>query len=145
MRAVVQRVSRASVNVAADTVGSIGAGLVVLVAFRIGDGEETLEWMRRKLLGLRVFPDDDGKMNKDVVAVGGELLIVSQFTLYSDTTKGHRPSYIQAAPPADAERLYDEFVDLMKNSPVRVQTGRFGAMMDVELVNHGPVTLIVDR
>ena len=145
MRVVVQRVSRAAVRVGDGTVGDIGAGLAVLVGFASGDDRETLEWMARKLWGLRIFPDSEGRMNLDVREAGGEILIVSQFTLYGDVSKGRRPSFVGAAAPDEARELYDEFVDVCRKGVVPVACGEFGARMDVELVNEGPVTLVVDR
>lgn len=145
MRAVVQRVSRASVAVGGRTVGEIGRGLLVLVGFAPGDGREEIDWMAGKLKGLRVFPDGEGRMNLDVGDVGGEMLVVSQFTLYGDVSRGRRPSFLQAAAPEEAERLYDEFVDVCRRGTVPVATGEFGALMDVSLRNEGPVTLVIDR
>lgn len=145
MRVVLQRVARAEVRVDDETLGSIGAGFLLLVGFAAGDDEETLRWMADKVRGLRLFPDNEGKMNLPIDEVSGELLVVSQFTLYGDVRKGRRPSFIDAADPEQAERLYDRFVDILREGTVPVATGSFGAMMDVELVNHGPVTLIIDR
>jgi D-tyrosyl-tRNA(Tyr) deacylase len=145
LRVVLQRVSQASVSVDGETVGSIGAGFLVLVGFTAGDGESQLKWMAEKIIGLRVFPDGQGKMNLDVSEVGGELLVVSQFTLYADARKGRRPSFVDAAHPDDAEKLYERFVEELVASGVPVETGSFGALMKVELVNDGPVTLILDR
>jgi len=146
VRIVLQRVSRAEVRVDAQVVGRIGRGHMLLVGFRASDGPTELEWMADKVLGLRVFADSDGKMNLSLQEVGGELLVVSQFTLYGDTSKGRRPSFVDAAPPAEAERLYDDFVALLRaRSGTKVETGVFGAMMDVELVNDGPVTLVLER
>ncbi len=145
MRAVVQRVSRAAVRVDGETVGAIGRGFVVLAGFAPTDGEPALAWMADKLVGLRVFADAEDKMNLAVGDVGGALLVVSQFTLYGDVSKGRRPSFIGAAPPEQAEALYDRFVALLRERGVRVETGRFRAMMDVELVNDGPVTLLLER
>jgi D-aminoacyl-tRNA deacylase len=144
MRAVVQRVARAAVSVDGRTVGSIGHGLLVLVAASRGDGPERARWMAEKLTGLRVFGDQDGKMNLSLVQVGGAMLIVSQFTLYGDCRKGKRPSYADAAPSLEAEGLYESFCDAVRNLGVPVEKGVFGAMMEVELVNDGPVTLILD-
>jgi D-tyrosyl-tRNA(Tyr) deacylase len=126
-------------------VGDIGIGLLVLAGFAPGDGDAELEWMARKIRGLRLFRDADGLMNRDVSDVGGSLLIVSQFTLYGDASKGRRPSFVHAAPPEQAELLYRQFVDACRRGTVPVAEGRFGAMMDVELVNDGPVTLVIDR
>ena len=145
MRAVVQRVSRAAVRVDGETVGAIGRGFVVLAGFAPGDDEPALAWMAEKLAGLRVFGDAEGKMNLGIEEAGGAMLVVSQFTLYGDASKGRRPSFIGAAPPEQAEALYDRFVALLRERGVRVETGRFRAMMDVELVNDGPVTLLLER
>jgi D-tyrosyl-tRNA(Tyr) deacylase len=145
MKAVVQRVSRAAVEVDGRTTGSIGSGLLVLVGFAGGDGREQMEWMAAKILGLRIFPDEDGRMNQDIGVAGGELLVVSQFTLYGDVTRGRRPSFVGAADPETARRLYDEFVDICRAGVVPVATGEFGARMDVSLVNDGPVTLVIER
>jgi len=145
MRIVAQRVSRATVRVGGETVGSIGAGLLVLVAFSGTDGEAEPAWMARKLTGLRVFPDDERRMNRSVREAGGSLLVVSQFTLYGDTSRGMRPSFTEAASPERAEGLYELFLDALRAEGVPVESGRFAAMMDVELVNDGPVTLILDR
>lgn len=145
MRVVVQRVSRAAVRVGERTVGEIGTGLVVLVGFASGDEPEALEWMARKLWGLRIFPDTEGRMNLDVREAGGEILVVSQFTLYGDVAKGRRPSFVDAAAPDEARALYDEFVDVCRRGVVPVACGEFGARMEVDLVNEGPVTLVVDR
>jgi D-aminoacyl-tRNA deacylase len=145
VRVVVQRVSRAAVRVDGATVGAIGRGFVVLAGFAPADEEPALVWMAEKLAGLRVFGDAEGKMNLGLAEVGGALLVVSQFTLYGDASKGRRPSFIGAAPPERAEALYDRFVALLRERGVPVETGRFGAMMDVELVNDGPVTLLLER
>lgn len=145
MKVVLQRVSRASVSVDRTIVGSIGVGYVVLVGFTHGDGVAQVQWMADKVVGLRLFQDDEGKMNLDLAEVGGSLLVVSQFTLYGNARKGRRPSFIDAAAPDEATALYEQFVDALRASGVHVETGSFGAMMDVELVNDGPVTLILDR
>lgn len=146
MRVVVQRVSRASVTVAGETVGEIGPGLVALTAFTAGDDHATVRWMAEKLAGLRVFADDSGRMSRSVAEVDGEALVVSQFTLYGDATKGRRPSFVKAAPPDLAEPLYESFVEALANLLAKpVQSGRFGALMEVALVNDGPVTLILER
>ena len=146
MRVVLQRVSEASVTIEGSVVGEIGAGHVLLVGFTPGDSEEQLTWMAEKIIGLRVFSDEDGKMNLSLVDVDGALLVVSQFTLYGDTRKGRRPSFVHAAPPEIAVPLYECFVALLETRlPGRVATGRFGAMMDVALVNDGPVTLVLER
>ena len=145
MRVVLQRVSRARVTVDGRVAGEIGAGLLLLVGFTDADSEESLSWMADKVLGLRVFFDEHGKMNRSVVEVGGSLLVVSQFTLYGDTRKGRRPSFVEAAPPEVAVPLYERFLAQLRATEIPVQTGEFGAMMDVELVNDGPVTLILER
>jgi D-tyrosyl-tRNA(Tyr) deacylase len=144
MRAVLQRVSRACVRVDGEITGEIGHGLVVLLGVSAEDTEAEAEMVLNKTLNLRIFSDDEGKMNLSVGDVGGGLLLVSQFTLYADTRKGRRPSYIAAARPELAEHLYDRFVTLARERCPRVETGRFQAMMDVELVNDGPVTIILD-
>lgn len=145
MRVVLQRVSRARVDVAGRTVGRIGAGYLVLAGFAPGDSDDQLTWMAEKLHGLRLFSDDEGKMNRSLEEVGGGVLVVSQFTLYGDARKGRRPSFIGAAPPALAEALYERFVALLRGRGLEVATGEFGAMMAVELVNDGPVTLLLER
>jgi D-aminoacyl-tRNA deacylase len=144
MRAVVQRVSRAGVTVDGETVGVIGRGLLVLLGVAPADTEAEARWLADKVVGLRIFPDDEGKMNRDVSEAGGGVLVVSQFTLYGDARKGRRPSFIGAAPPEMAEPLYESFVAAVRAQGVPAATGRFGAMMQVELVNDGPVTLLVD-
>ncbi|MEQ9400823.1 MAG: D-aminoacyl-tRNA deacylase [Longimicrobiales bacterium] len=146
MKVVLQRVARAAVRVAGHTVGEIGPGYLVLVGFRDGDGPEQIAWMADKIVGLRVFPDDDGRMNRSLEDLGGDVLVVSQFTLYGDTRKGRRPSFVGAADPAVAVPLYEAFVALLgARAPGRVETGEFGADMAVELVNDGPVTLVLER
>ena len=149
MRVVLQRVSRAEVRVASRVTGRIagGPGFLVLAGFAPTDTEATLAWMAEKILGLRVFADDQGKMNRDLAETKGSLLVVSQFTLYGDASKGRRPSFIAAAQPDIAIPLYEKFVVLLreKGNGIPVETGEFGAMMDVELVNDGPVTLILEK
>jgi len=145
MRAVVQRVSQASVSISGRTVGEIGTGLLVLVGFTEGDDREGLDWMVEKIRGLRIFADADGRMNLDVAEVGGEMLVVSQFTLYGDVSRGRRPSFVKAAAPDEARRLYDEFVDVCRGGVVPVSTGEFGARMEVFLLNDGPVTLVIEK
>lgn len=146
MRVVLQRVSRARVTVGERVTGEIGRGYLLLVGFREGDDEDTLRWMADKIVGLRLFPDEEGKMNRDLAEVEGGILVVSQFTLYGDARKGRRPSFVEAARPEVAIPLYERFVDLLRErAPGRVGTGEFGAMMDVELVNDGPVTLVLER
>ena len=146
MRVVLQRVSEASVTISREVVGEIGPGLALLVGFTEGDDEDALRWMVRKILGLRVFSDDEGKMNLSLEDLGGDILVVSQFTLYGDTRKGRRPSFVHAAPPETAIPLYERFLDLLRKSgPGKVASGTFGAMMDVSVVNSGPVTLVLER
>lgn len=145
MRVVLQRVSRARVRVAERVVGEIGAGLLLLVGFTATDDEQTLAWMAEKVVGLRIFTDAEGKMNRSVEEVGGAILVVSQFTLYGDARKGRRPSFIEAAHPEVAIPLYERFVEMLRERGRPVETGEFGAMMEVELVNDGPVTLILER
>ena len=145
MRVVLQRVSRAAVRIGGQSVGAIGRGFVVLAGFAPGDGEAALAWMADKIAGLRIFADAEGKMNLPLADVGGALLVISQFTLYGDASKGRRPSFVGAAPPREAEALYDRFVALLRERSLAVETGRFGAMMDVELVNDGPVTLTLEK
>jgi D-tyrosyl-tRNA(Tyr) deacylase len=145
LRVVLQRVARANVAVAGRVTGQIEQGLLLLAGFTAADAEDSLVWMADKVLGLRIFADEQGKMNRSVADVDGGLLVVSQFTLYGDTRKGRRPSFVEAAPPEIAIPLYERFVALLRASGLRVETGEFGAMMDVELVNDGPVTLILER
>lgn len=149
MRVVLQRVSRAEVRVAGQATGRIERGFVVLAGFAPADTAEQLEWMADKILGLRVFGDAEGKMNLALGDVAGGVLVVSQFTLYGDASKGRRPSFIAAAPPDVAIPLYEKFVALLRErgaaNGTRVETGEFGAMMDVELVNDGPVTLVLEK
>ncbi len=145
MRTVIQRVSRAEVRVNGQVVGRIGRGLLVLAGFAPEDGEAELRWMAEKLWGLRVFADAEGRMNLSAREVGGGLLVVSQFTLYGDVSRGRRPSFVGAADPERAEGLYERFVGICRELGEPVAAGRFGAMMDVELVNDGPVTLVVER
>lgn len=146
MRVVLQRVARASVSVDGETVGQIGRGLLLLVGFTDGDDDDALDWMADKVTSLRIFPDDEGRMNLGADEVGADVLIVSQFTLYGDTRKGRRPSFVHAAHPDVAIPLYEGFVRrLTERGTGRVETGEFGAMMQVELVNDGPVTLVLER
>lgn len=144
VRAVVQRVSEASVEVDGRIVGSIGRGLLVLAGVAHGDGPADATAMASKLAGLRIFPDDGGKMNRDVVEAGGSVLLVSQFTLLGEIRRGRRPSFTAAADPAHAERLLAVLAGGLRQSGVQVSTGRFGASMKVRLLNDGPVTLVVD-
>lgn len=145
MRAVVQRVAHSSVSVDGRVVGQIGKGLNVLIGVRQGDTEEQARWMAHKIAGLRIFEDEHGKMNLSVQDVGGEVLVVSQFTLYGDARKGFRPSFVDAAPPEIASPLIDRFVQFLREEGVPVQTGVFQAMMLVEIHNDGPVTIILER
>jgi len=149
MRLVLQRVSRASVTVydsenpdGVET-GRINRGLVILIGLRIGDQLESAAKLAKKLLELRIFEDDDGKMNRSVVDVGGELLVISQFTLYGDTRKGRRPSFTETMPPDQAEAMYDKFVRMLQGTGLIVATGIFGARMEVEIINDGPVTFVL--
>ena len=144
MRAVLQRVSSAHVSVAGETVGKIGSGVLVLLGVSVKDEETDALYLVEKTVKLRIFDDAEGKMNYSLLDVKGELLVVSQFTLYGDMRKGRRPSYIDAARPEEANRLYEFFVSEARKHIARVETGRFQAMMDVELTNDGPVTLIID-
>lgn len=145
MRALVQRVTRGRVVVDDAVVGEIGRGFVVLVGITHEDGEAEADWIANKLVGLRLFEDDDGKMNASLTDVGGALLLVSQFTLYGDARKGRRPSFSQAARPSHAEPLFEYFVTQCRAHGVEVQTGVFGAMMQVDIHNDGPVTLMLER
>jgi D-aminoacyl-tRNA deacylase len=145
MRAVIQRVSQSSVSTGNKITGQIGAGLLVLVGIEESDTTEDVEWLAGKIARMRIFPDSDGVMNRSVLECGGDILVVSQFTLHASTKKGNRPSYIQAAKPQTAIPLYHSFIrqlEMEMNKPV--QTGEFGAMMQVMLVNDGPVTILVD-
>jgi len=145
MRVVLQRVSKASVRIDGRVVGSVGAGFCLLVGFTHSDTPTQVEWMAEKIAGLRLFPDAEGKMNVGLAEVGGSLLVISQFTLYADTEKGRRPSFIDAARPEVAIPLYEAFIAALRARGLEVETGRFGAMMEVDLVNDGPVTLILER
>jgi D-aminoacyl-tRNA deacylase len=150
MRVLLQRVSRAEVRVrlpdgGARLAGRIDRGFLLLVGLTHGDGDAQLTWMAEKVVGLRLFPDDEEKMNRSLDDVGGGLLVVSQFTLYGDAAKGRRPSFVDAARPDAAIPLYERFLALLRERVARVESGEFGAMMDVELVNDGPVTLWLER
>ena len=146
MRIVLQRVKNASVVVAGERVSEIGVGLLLLVGVAQGDGEGEAGWLAEKVAGLRIFNDEAGKMNLGIKDVGGEILAVSQFTLLADTRKGKRPSFVGAAPPEEAEPLFDYFCERLRAAGVAsVKTGTFGAMMDVALVNDGPVTIVLER
>ena len=146
MRVVLQRVREANVTVEGRVVGEIGVGHLLLVGFKASDTTDHVEWMADKVVGLRIFQDDAGKMNRTLADVDGSILVVSQFTLYGDLRKGRRPSFIEAAPPETAILLYDRFVNLLDAChPGMVATGKFGAIMDVTLTNDGPVTLVIER
>lgn len=146
MRVVLQRVTEAAVEIDGAVVGAIGPGLVVLAGFTDGDGSDTVSWMADKIASLRIFADAEGRMNRSVLDIGGDLLVVSQFTLYGDARKGRRPSFVKAARPEAAVPLYEAFVEALDRAlPRPVQTGRFGAAMKVTLVNDGPVTLMMER
>jgi len=144
MRAVVQRVSRARVTVNGETTGEIGLGLLVLLGVGAGDTRDGADYLAEKTIGLRIFEDAGGKMNLSVAEVGGALLVVSQFTLYGDARRGKRPSFDGAAPPEQARELYEYFVEKVRAAGVRSETGRFQETMQVELVNEGPVTILLD-
>lgn len=146
MKAVVQRVKQASVTIDGEVVGEIGQGLLVLIGIAVGDDDSTIKWFANKLANLRVFEDEAGKMNKSLIDVSGEMLVVSNFTIYGDAQKGFRPSFTSAAAPNISEAIYDKFVEyLRENYEINIQTGQFGAMMDVALINDGPVTLIIEK
>jgi len=144
MRAVVQRVLRASVTISGETVAEIGQGLLVLLGVGQGDTETAADYLADKVAGLRIFGDDTGRMNRAVGEVGGAVLVVSQFTLFGDLRRGKRPSFDAAARPESARRLYEYFVDRLRAAGLRCETGRFQEMMQVELVNDGPVTILLD-
>jgi D-tyrosyl-tRNA(Tyr) deacylase len=154
MRVVIQRVKSSQVSVLGETIGKIGRGLNLLVGIASTDTESELDWMVRKCLELRLFPDEEGDFSarpavvpwqKSVIEIGGEILVVSQFTLYGDCRKGRRPSFDRSAPPQLAEDLYNRFVAKLRESGLRVETGKFGAMMQVVIENDGPVTLLLER
>lgn len=152
MRILLQRVSSAEVRIRTNEAGGIarvsgriGPGYVLLVGFTHDDSDTEIQWMVDKIVGLRLFPDKEDRMNHDIIERGGSLLVVSQFTLYGDPRRGRRPSFIDAAPPAHAIPLYERFLLLLRGRGITVETGEFGAMMDVELVNDGPVTLWIER
>lgn len=145
MRVVIQRVSSASVSIAGKMKSSIGPGMLILLGIEDADTREDVDWLCSKISKLRIFPDDDGIMNLSVMDAGGDILVVSQFTLHASTKKGNRPSYIRAARPEQAIPLYESFLESIKNaSGCEVGSGEFGAMMDIELVNSGPVTILID-
>ena len=145
MRAVVQRVSRASVSVDGSVVGTIDGGVVVLVGVTHADTEDQAEWLARKIAGLRIFEDAEGKINAGLLDVDGQALVVSQFTLYADARKGRRPGFTDAAPPQVAEPLVDRFTEALRDHGIHVETGVFGAHMLVEIHNDGPVTILLER
>ena len=144
MKAVVQRVSRAEVRVGGEVVGTIGRGLLVLVAVQKGDTMIDVDWLADKVLNMRIFEDAEGKMNLSALSTSSQLLVVSQFTLLGDLSRGRRPGFESAAPPQEAEPLYRSFVEKLSTSPLRTQTGRFREFMEVELVNDGPVTIVLE-
>ena len=144
MKAVIQRVSHASVVVDGETVGSIGTGLMVLLGAARGDGEDDVRWIARKMAEMRIFSDTEGKFNLALGDVGGSILLVSQFTLLADTRKGRRPSFLDAAPPEEAELLVSRCANYLREMGIHVETGRFGAHMEVSLPNDGPVTILLD-
>ncbi|PLX21926.1 D-tyrosyl-tRNA(Tyr) deacylase [Candidatus Parcubacteria bacterium] len=144
MKAVIQRVSNARVSILGKTVGEIKKGLLVFFAVHVDDTENMIEKMSDKICNLRIFEDAEGKMNNSLIDMGGEILVVSQFTLYGDTRKGNRPSFMESARPDKAIPYYEEFVTKLKEKRLKVETGEFGAKMDVELKNDGPVTIIID-
>jgi D-aminoacyl-tRNA deacylase len=144
MRAVVQRVSRAQVTVGGEVVGNITRGMLVLLGVGREDSEKDADYLAEKIVGLRIFEDKDGKMNLDLVAIGGAVLVVSQFTLYGDVRRGKRPSFDSAAAPDRARQLYEYFVERLRAAGLACETGRFQEMMQVELVNDGPVTILLD-
>ena len=144
MRILIQRVTNSSVSVDGETVGSIGKGLTVLVGVMSGDTDEDVKYLAEKTVNLRIFEDDDGKFNLSLLDVGGELLVISQFTLAADTRKGRRPSFVEAAPPEAAEPLIEKYIAKCRNYGVKVSTGRFRAHMLVDISNDGPVTIMLD-
>lgn len=144
MKALLQRVTRASVSVASELVGGIGRGLVVFVGVASGDTEKDAQYLAQKTVSLRIFSDEEGRFNLSALDIKGELLVVSQFTLLADTRKGRRPSFIEAAPPAQAEEIFERFVEQARATGLRVETGRFQQYMQVEIHNDGPVTILLD-
>jgi len=145
MKILIQRVKEASVTVDKEIIGNISKGLLVFLEVKEGDTGEEIEWLVNKILNLRVFEDEEGKMNKSILDFGYEVLVVSQFTLYGDCKKGNRPSFINAARPEKAEKLYNNFVKSLRDKKIKVLTGKFQAMMDVSLLNWGPVTLMIEK
>lgn len=144
MRAVVQRVKEANVSVDGELIGSINKGLLVLLGVKVGDKDEDFSYIQRKVYNLRIFDDENGVMNKSLLDLGYDLLIVSQFTLYGDARKGNRPSYVQAAKSEEATYYYEKFIEESKKNNIKVEYGKFGADMDVSLINDGPVTILLD-
>lgn len=144
VRAVIQRVKRCSVSIEGEEVSSIGEGLLILLGVASGDTERELEWMAEKVKNLRIFPDPEGRMNLSVLDISGEVMVVSQFTLLADCRKGRRPSFVDAEDPGRAEQMYERFMARLAGAGVRMAGGVFGAMMDVSLVNSGPVTIVLD-
>ena len=144
MKALLQRVTGASVSVGGEVVGKIGQGLVVFVGVANGDTEKDAQYLAQKTVSLRIFSDEEGKFNLSALDIKGELLVVSQFTLLADTRKGRRPSFIEAAPPAQAEKLFEQFVEQARSTGLKVETGRFQQYMQVEIHNDGPVTILLD-
>ena len=144
MKALLQRVTGASVSIGGEVVGRIGRGLVILVGVASGDTEKDVNYLAQKVINLRIFPDDAGKFNLSALDIEGELLAVSQFTLLADTRKGRRPSFVEAAPPAQAEELFERFVEQIRATGLKVETGRFRQYMQVEIHNDGPVTILLD-
>ncbi|MFC1939061.1 D-aminoacyl-tRNA deacylase [Chloroflexota bacterium] len=144
MKALLQRVTEASVSVAGEEVGRIGQGLVVFVGVAVGDTDRDAQYLAQKTVSLRIFPDEDGRFNLSALDIKGGLLVVSQFTLMADTRKGRRPSFVEAAPPAQAEALFERFVEETRSSGLKVETGRFQQYMQVEIYNDGPVTILLD-
>ena len=144
MKALLQRVTRASVSVASEVVGRIGRGLVVFVGVASGDTEKDAQYVAQKTVGLRIFSGEEGRFNLSALDIKGELLVVSQFTLLADTRKGRRPSFTEAAPPAQAEKIFERFVEQVRAAGLRVETGRFQQYMQVEIHNDGPVTILLD-
>jgi len=144
MRVVVQRVTKAQVSVEGNVIGKIKEGLLILLGITHEDNEKDAKWLVNKISGLRIFSDENGKMNKSIEDIEGEILLISQFTLYGDARKGRRPSFIEAAKPDIAVPLYNKFIDLVKEKNIKISVGEFGADMKVELLNDGPVTMIID-
>jgi len=144
VKALLQRVTGASVSIGGEVVGRIGRGLVILVGVASGDTEKDIDYLAQKVVNLRIFPDDAGRFNRSALDIKGELLAVSQFTLLADTRKGRRPSFVEAAPPAQAEELFERFVEQIRATGLKVETGRFQQYMQVEIHNDGPVTILLD-